>query len=229
MATAIHTISISPSLAILAQTAKLKQRNFSTTAPSLVVGNPDFSKHPQAYRSLQFSENEARQVAGLFASQLLLGSTATESAVKKLLPSAQIVHFATHGFRDSDNALNSGIILTHGDSSENGVLTAGEVLDLNLHADLVVLSACDTGKGKITGDGVIGLSRSFITAGTTSVIVSLWAVDDRATSILMTDFYRQWRSGKGKAQALRAAMLKTKSQYPDPYFWSSMSLYGEID
>jgi CHAT domain-containing protein/tetratricopeptide (TPR) repeat protein len=225
----LHTISISPSLAVLSQTAKLKQRNISRTAPSLVVGNPDFSKHQPAYPPLQFSENEARQVADLFPSKkLLLANEATESAVKRWLPSARIAHFATHGFRDVDKGLDSGIILTS-TGNENGILTARKVLNLSLNADLVVLSACDTGRGQITGDGVIGLSRSFITAGTSSVIASLWLVDDQATSVLMTDFYRQWQGGKGKAQALRTAMLNTKSKYPDPYFWSSMSLYGEID
>ena len=224
----LHPISVAPSISILAQTARLKQRNIPTSTPSLVIGNPDFSQHQGSYQQLRFSDDEAREVARLFPSQLLLGNAATESAVKRWLPSARIAHFATHGFRDSDNALNSGIVLTPS-GADSGILTAEKVLNLNLHADLVVLSACNTGRGKITGDGVIGLSRSFITAGAASTIVSLWSIDDRATSVLMSEFYRQWRGGKSKTQALRDAMLKTKAQYPDPYFWSSMSLYGEID
>jgi CHAT domain-containing protein len=224
----LHTISIAPSLAVLAQTSALKQQNIATNSPSLVIGNPDFSKQQKYYAPLPDSENEARNVAGLFPARLLLGKTATETSVKQWLPQARIAHFATHGFGDGDNGLDSAIVLAP-DGRNNGILTAGKVLDLNLHADLVVLSACNTGRGKITGDGVIGLSRSFISAGAASVIVSLWSVDDKATSVLMTDFYRQWRSGKSKAQALRQAMLNTKAKYPDPYYWSSMSLYGEID
>jgi CHAT domain-containing protein len=221
----LHTISIAPSLSVLAQTAKLKQRNIPTTAPSLVIGNPDFKG---LYKQLPSSENEARDISRLFPSKLLLGSAASESAVMQWLPSARVIHFATHGFTDDSNGLNSKIILSPSGSNA-GNLTAEKVLNLNLRADLVVLSACDTGRGKITGDGVIGLSRSFISAGANSAIVSLWSVDDKATSILMTDFYRQWQGGKSKAQALRAAMLSTKAQYPDPYYWSSMSLYGEIN
>jgi CHAT domain-containing protein len=221
----LHTISIAPSLAVLAQTAQLKQRNISTITPSLIVGNPDFKgKH----EVLPFSEYEARDIAKLFPSRLLLGNKATESAVKQWLPSARIAHFATHGVPDNENGLDSSIILTPS-GSDSGFLTAAKVLNLSLQADLIVLSACDTGRGKITGDGVIGLSRSFITAGANSIIVSLWSVNDGSTSMLMTDFYRQWQGGKSKAQALRTAMLNTKARYPDPYFWSSMSLYGEID
>jgi CHAT domain-containing protein/Tfp pilus assembly protein PilF len=225
----LHTISIAPSLAVLAQTAKLKQRNTSSAATlSLVIGNPNSYSDTQQFPPLKFSEDEARDIAKLFPSQLLLGSAATESAVKRWLPQSRIAHFATHGLLDRNSGLNSAIVLTPSEGNR-GMLTARDVLDLDLHADLVVLSACKTGQGKITGDGVIGLSRSFISAGAASVIVSLWSVDDKATSVLMTDFYRQWRSGKSKAQALRQAMLNTKAKYPDPYYWSSMSLYGEID
>jgi CHAT domain-containing protein/tetratricopeptide (TPR) repeat protein len=220
-----HTVSVAPSLSVLAQTAKLKQRKIPVNGSSLVVGNPDFGGR---YKQLPASENEAREIAKLVPSQLLIGSAATEIAVKQYLSSARIVHFATHGFTDDRNGLNSKIVLS-ADSLSSGILTAENILNLKLNADLVVLSACDTGRGKITGDGVIGLSRSFMAAGANSVIVSLWSVDDKATSVLMTDFYRQWQGGKSKAQALRAAMLNTKAKYPNPYYWSSMSLYGEID
>lgn len=218
-----HTISIAPSLSVLAQTAKLKQRNNDPSRIALIVGNPDFDRR---YGQLTYSQQEAQTIAKLLPSKLFVGTEATGVAVKRLLPQARVAHFATHGFMDNDRGLNSRVVFA-ASNGDTGVLTADKVLDLKLQADLVVLSACDTGRGQITGDGVIGLSRSFIAAGASSTIVSLWQVNDRSTAELMTDFYRQWLGGKPKAQALRQAMLNTKAKYPDPYFWASMSLYGE--
>jgi len=100
---------------------------------------------------------------------------------------------------------------------------------MDLQADLVVLSACDTGRGRITGDGVIGLSRSFIAAGVPSIIVSLWAVPDAPTAELMTEFYRQLDQGQTKAQALRQAMLITMQTHPDPKDWAAFTLIGESE
>src|SRR5919199_6792673 len=95
---------------------------------------------------------------------------------------------------------------------------------------LVVLSACNTGSGRITGDGVIGLSRSLFLAGTPSVIVSLWAVPDAPTQELMTEFYRQFKLTGDKAQALRTAMLKMKGKDPDaPKRWAAFTLIGEAE
>ena len=100
---------------------------------------------------------------------------------------------------------------------------------MKLKAQLAVLSACDTGRGDITGDGVVGLSRSFIAAGVPSVIVSLWQVNDKSTSELMTEFYRQLLADKkrDKAKALRKAMLKTMEEYPSPRLWAAFTLIGE--
>ena len=91
------------------------------------------------------------------------------------------------------------------------------------------MSACDTGKGKITGDGVIGLSRSLISAGVPSVIVSLWSVPDAPTADLMTEFYKQLRANPDKAQALRQAMLETKKTHPNPVDWAAFTLIGEAE
>ena len=93
----------------------------------------------------------------------------------------------------------------------------------------MVLSACDTGRGKITGDGVVGLSRSLISAGVPSVLVSLWSVPDAPTAELMTEFYRQWETTGDKAQALRQAMLITMKKHPDPIDWAAFTLIGEAE
>ncbi|MEB3295872.1 MAG: CHAT domain-containing protein [Synechococcales bacterium] len=111
----------------------------------------------------------------------------------------------------------------------DGLLTTDELLEdsVQLTADLVVLSGCDTGQGRITGDGVIGLSRSFLAAGVPSVVVSLWAISDQSTTVLMTEFYRNLQTTSDKATALRQAMLTTRKQYPDPSHWAAFTLVGQ--
>jgi tetratricopeptide (TPR) repeat protein len=223
-----HTISVVPSLAVLAQTSQLKQRQLSALASSLVVGNPDFTQQTEYpnLSPLSFSEKEATAVAQLLGVRPFLGTAATRAAIIAQMPKARIMHFATHGVSDLDLGMNSAVVLS-GTPSDNGFLRAKDIIKMNLQADMVVLSACDTGLGKITSDGVIGLSRSFITAGTPTVVVSLWSVNDESMAMLMTSFYEEIKAGRGKAQALRSAMLKTRTKYPNPYFWSSMSLIGE--
>jgi CHAT domain-containing protein len=148
------------------------------------------------------------------------------------LPQARVIHLATHGLLDDYKGLGTPGAIALGPSGtgelNDGLLTANEILDLNLNAKLVVLSACDTGRGRITGDGVIGLSRSLITAGVPSVIVSLWSVPDAPTAELMVEFYRNWRERKmDKAQALRQAMLSTMKNHPNPRDWAAFTLIGE--
>jgi CHAT domain-containing protein len=113
--------------------------------------------------------------------------------------------------------------------NNNGFLTAADILNLKLNAELVVLSACNTGRGQIGEDGIIGLSRSFIAAGVPSLIVSLWSVPDAPTAQFMTEFYRQMQQNPDKAQALRQAMLIMKQQYPDPKDWAAFTLVGEAE
>ncbi|MEO0516015.1 MAG: CHAT domain-containing tetratricopeptide repeat protein [Cyanobacteria bacterium P01_A01_bin.116] len=206
----------------------------------LIVGNPTM---PNIWRSpqepahqlsdLPGAEQEALTIAQFFEAQPLVGTHATEKALKQQMPTARIIHLATHGLLEYGQPQSTGIrdvpgaiALTPG-NGEDGLLTAAEIQSLKLNADLVVLSACDTGLGAITGDGVVGLSRSLITAGTSSVIVSLWAIPDSPTAVLMTEFYRQFQQGEDKAQALRKAMLMTLKAYPDPSDWAAFTLIGE--
>ncbi|WP_283812896.1 CHAT domain-containing protein [Leptothermofonsia sichuanensis] len=100
---------------------------------------------------------------------------------------------------------------------------------MKLQAELVVLSACNTGQGRITGDGVVGLSRSFITVGVPSVLVSLWAVPDAPTAGLMTAFYKKLQQHPDKARALRQAMLATMKTHPQPKDWAAFTLIGEAE
>lgn len=151
------------------------------------------------------------------------------------LTSSQINPLSHPRIFDDIQRLDSGITLTPS-SPLNGqkegsdrLLTAGKILDSKLNAELVVISACNTGRGKITGDGVIGLYRSWISAGVPDVLVSLWAVPDASTAQLMTQFYQNLQKNPDKAQALRQAMLKIMKQYPNPRDWAAFTLIGEVE
>lgn len=117
-----------------------------------------------------------------------------------------------------------GVLALAPSATDDGWLTAAEIAALDLNADLVVLSACDTGRGRITGDGVVGLPRAFLAAGAENVVVSLWQVPDAATAELMVSFYQQLTQGQDQANALRTAMLTTQATYPDPRNWSAFVL-----
>jgi hypothetical protein len=119
-----------------------------------------------------------------------------------------------------------GVLALAPGGGEDGWLTAAEIAELDLQADLVVLSACDTGRGRITGDGVVGLTRAFLSAGADTVIVSLWQVPDDATAALMVAFYEALAETGDKAAALQQAMVATRAQFPDPRNWSAFALVG---
>ncbi len=121
----------------------------------------------------------------------------------------------------------SSALLLAKDGNDDGRLKVGEIFALNLRADMVVLSACETGLGKISsGDEIIGMSRAFIYAGSPSVITTLWKVNDRSSYELMRDFYSNLRTMK-KSEALRQALLKTMKEFPQPFFWAAYGLTGE--
>ncbi|HEY9834958.1 MAG TPA: CHAT domain-containing protein [Stenomitos sp.] len=247
-----HTILTAPSIQVLELTRKQRENLPPLTkggkgGVNLVVGNPTMpsvspypGEKPQQLAPLPGAEAEAKAIAPLLNTQPLIGNQATESAIKQLLPQSRIIHLATHGLLDDIRGMGSAIALTPDSSSSplakggqeggNGLLTAEEILDLKLNAELVVLSACDTGRGRITGDSVVGLSRSLIASGVSSVIVSLWAVPDAPTASLMTEFYRNIQQRQlDKAQALRQAMLTTLKQHPNPRNWAAFTLIGEAE
>jgi len=233
-----HTVLTAPSIQVLALTRQQRQKIESRQGQKkefLVVGNPtmpkiktDGGKDEIQLPPLPGAEAEAKAIAPLLNTQALTGNQATKLAILPLMPKAQIIHLATHGLLDDVRGIGSAIALAPS-AQDSGLLTAEEILDLKLNAELVVLSACDTGRGKITGDGVVGLSRSLITAGVPSVLVSLWSVDDNSTKELMTEFYSQINQRPNKAQALRAAMLTTMKKHPQPKYWAAFTLIGEAE
>jgi CHAT domain-containing protein len=213
-----HTLQIAPSI----QTLMLptKPRSPLSSKP-LVIGNP--SPMPESLDPLPGSQQEAQAIAKLLKTQALIGPQATKKTVLAQIRQASLLHFATHGLLDENQGMASAIALVAG-TDDDGLLTAGELSDIPLTANLAVLSACETGRGTITGDGVLGLSRSLMLAGVPNVVVSLWAVPDQATASLMTEYYRQMPQQPTQAQALRQAMLTTLKQYPDPHDWAGFVL-----
>jgi CHAT domain-containing protein len=241
-----HTILTAPAIQVLDLTRQQREalgNQESGVGEVLIVGNPTMPKvatrigeTPQQLPSLPGAEQEALAIAQLFNIQAMTGSQATETAVIRQMPNARIVHLATHGLLDDlgGQGIPGAIALapSEGDAGirgklGDGLLTSGEILDLKLKAELVVLSACNTGQGRITGDGVIGLSRSLISAGVPSVLVSLWQVPDAPTAELMTAFYQNLQNNPDKARALRQAMLATMKQHPNPRDWAAFTLIGE--
>ncbi len=163
-----------------------------------------------------------------------LRAEAKEERVKAdKLSQYRILHFATHGVLDEQTPGRSSVVLTlDNDPTEDGFLQMNEIFNLNLDADLVVLSACQTGKGKLLrGEGVIGMTRAFMYAGARSLVVSLWPVNDQSTVELMAKFYDYMQQGKAKNAALRQAKLNLiKGNNPalrHPYFWAPFVLMGE--
>jgi CHAT domain-containing protein len=157
-----------------------------------------------------------------------------ETAMSSGIGQYQIVHFATHGFLNSEHPELSGIVLTMVDrngKSTNGLMPLHDIYNLELSAELTVLSACQTALGReIRGEGIVGLTHGFMAAGSKSVVASLWKVDDRATAALMADFYEAMLDkGMAPAAALRSAKLKMMQdkQWSAPYYWAGFELQGE--
>ncbi|MBD1942965.1 tetratricopeptide repeat protein, partial [Coleofasciculus sp. FACHB-712] len=175
-----HTILTAPAIEVLDLTQQQQQRVEELHRTSLdsknvlVVGNPTMPKMPttkggqtpQPLAPLPGAEREALTIAKLLNTQAIVGDKATKVEIVQQMPQARVIHLATHGLLDDIQELGiPGAIALAPSKNDNGFLTAGEIFDLKLNAELVVLSACHTGRGKITGDGVIGLSRSLISSG----------------------------------------------------------------
>ena len=199
----------------------------------------------QATGALPASRDEVDRILNLFTdtygffeqltsrkARVYLEDEANEARVKASeVGQYRYVHFATHGFVNEAEPDLSGILLAPDTTSaEDGILHLGEVYTLDLNADLVVLSACETGLGQLVqGEGIIGLTRGFLYAGAGNIMVSLWKADDAATADLMVAFYNQMLTQTAKAEALQTAkrgLIRQSPRYARPYYWSSFILVG---
>jgi len=196
-----HPILYTPSASVM-KYCQAKRTNRSRRN-ALVLGDSE--------NNLPFAREEASSVAERFNTLAYLGERATKTLLKEKLArekeTLDILHFACHGYFDPYQPLKSGILLAK-NGDEDAKLTAEEIFGLEMHADLVVLSACESGVNeRKSGDELIGLTRALIYAGTPSVLVSLWQVNDLSTLILMENFYRELAKDSNKAQALQQAQL----------------------
>ncbi len=206
----------------------------------LIVGDPEMPPVPERYgkfklKALVGAEEEARALAAMFQKarpnhlwlSLMLGRDATEARLLAQIPHYGIIHLATHGLAHTERPLDSFVALAQSDT-EDGVLTARQVMNLSLRADLVTLSACQTGLGQISGDGMIGLSRAFLVAGARAVLVSQWSVSDEATVALMTAFYQEYLGRDDKAVALQQAMqaVRANPEFSHPRYWAPFVVVG---
>ncbi len=196
-----------------------KKKNFKV----LAIGNPDLGNYNY---NLPLAELEAQSIKWNYPQMdILTGDKATKEWVMDNISKYGIIHLAAHGEFDELNPLLSSLWLSS-PNPENRRLTVKEVFSLELNADLVTLSACQTGLGKLEAGELIGLNRAFIYAGTHALVSALWRVDDLSTSVLMKHFYRNYVT-LNKAKSLRQAQLIVKKDYPHPSYWAGFSLTGD--
>lgn len=241
-----YTIVYSPSL--LQKRVKPIHKNSNL----LILANP-FGKMPKPapkqphfrfrtgwrFDALPFSEVEAQKIAETYPStQMHTRETAKKAVFIHEAPRHQVVHIATHAFVDTTFDAFSGLVLAAGDdSTDDGMLMGYEIADLNLPCDLITLSACETGRGKlVAGEGILGLPRLFLGAGAKTVLMTLWKVDDKFASELMPNFYDHFLNQRySKTDALNKAkrFIFSKVQlvngvyYQHPFYWASFVLYGD--
>lgn len=233
------SIRYAPSLATL---AAAEGRPVAASSSSLVIANPTMPAAVSASGTrvqlgpLPGAEAEGADVARRLSSSPFRGATATETLMRLRFPSSRVIHIASHGYAYSSEALarNSFIALA-ADSRHDGLLTVGELLEdpvLKLSADLVTLSACQTGLGDLREtEGTIGLQRAFLARGARSVLVSLWSVSDESTRLLMDRFYAHWiddRDKPDKAESLQRAQadVRKKAEFSAPKFWAAFQVVG---
>jgi CHAT domain-containing protein len=208
---------------------------------ALVAGNPSMPTVHQTDGSqltlvaLPAAQRESQWLAGRLGAVPLVNRAATETEIRRRVSNAPIIHLATHGFAYSSESQSrdSYVALAPG-NGHDGLLTVGEVLDglPGLSADLVVLSACQTGIGNLLQtEGTLGFQRAFLARGARSVLVSLWNVDEGATLALVRAFYAHWlddRDRPSKAESLRRAQhdVRTMAEYAEPRFWAAFQLVG---
>jgi len=245
------TIRHTPSASVLSEIHKRKRSGEKKQPEFIAFGDPVYGQNGHAApMRVQRVVNDAfdasvlprlldsgREIAGIKmnfgdSARVFVRDDASESNVKRLtdLRRARIVHFATHGIVNERQPQFSGLLLSRdNEDREDGLLQTSEIYSLDLDAEMVVLSACRTALGKnLQGEGVIGLTRAFLRAGSRSVAATLWQVEDSSTADLMIDFYRDLNANKSKTQSLRRAKLAMLKQprFAHPHFWAPFVLIG---
>jgi CHAT domain-containing protein len=238
-----HTIYLAPSLTVLREITR-------EAAPSdgdvrlLAFGNPVIPADPAkrvgrvrrdtSLAPLPHTETEIRNIATLYGarnSSVYVGGDAREEVVKAEAGRYDVLHFATHGVLDDQNALYSRLVFSPSSTAkEDGMLEAREILRMELNARLAVLSACETARGRVgAGEGLIGLSWAFFVAGVPTTVVSQWSVDSSSTAELMIELHRNLHvAGRSTAEAMRLAALalRKRPEYRHPFYWAPFVVVG---
>jgi len=206
---------------------QINNNEFRINYRSGLLGKDDLNSRSVQLYPLEYSAQELENLGRLIAdSKVLLSTDATEKQFKVNAPGSKILHLSTHSFLFNNQPV---IILTQSaDSVNDGFLEAGEIVQLNLKSDMVVLSSCRSGLGEIDeAEGILGMQKAFFEAGASSIVVSLWDVNDKYTSVFMQDFYKNLSDGNDKAEALRSAKINFIKKYSaNPYYWSAFVLAG---
>jgi len=262
-----YDFSYAPSASVLVALKRIRTRPSSAQRPLLAFGDPAFQSTPVpsqialttrgAYENmgvgfdrLPYSAEEVRGIMAVYgispdSGSVYLGRNATKKALLGLdLSQYRTLHFATHAVMgDQVKWITQPALIFSPDGTgapDSDVLKMSEIFNLRLNADLVVLSACETARGKLSrGEGIVGLTSAFLFAGSRSVVASLWNVNDESTSLFMESFYTGFKSGLSKPEALRQARLQTmrkriksavtgeQESLASPYFWAPFVLVGE--
>jgi CHAT domain-containing protein len=185
---------------------------------------------------IPYTRDEIRAISKYFPKDkkdIFLGQNAREENIKKPPRNDyQVVHFACHGFLDENQPFRSALVLSQDqEKEEDGFLQVRELYNLRLKANLVVLSACHSGRGKLEkGEGILGLTRMFFYSGSKSVLSTLWSVNDQSTSRFMKIYYRYLAKGQKIGEALRLTKLDMiQSKFSHPYYWAGFILNGDYD
>lgn len=222
-----NTVSYAFSASILLNNTKksLKGKN------KILAFAPVYNYSKDSLLPISNTLKEVNHITSFFNGDVLTSDKATENNFKRLASAYNILHLAMHSDLGNDNPLYSSLIFSGNDSIDDNRLHAYEIYNMDLNADLVILSACNTGKGKLQkGEGVMSLSRSFAYAGVNSQMMSLWLSDDKPSSEIIHDFYKYLSKGKKKAKALCQAKLnflkKASMSEAHPHYWSNLILLG---
>lgn len=241
------TISYAPSLTVFREMFQSRQKkNFGTGPDALfAIANPEIAKgtatlvresmQTNTLEPLPETEKEVNALSKLYGankSKVYVRKEASEENVKIESSNFDILHFASHGIFDNTSPLHSNIVLSRSENSaEDGLLEAWEIMQMNLKSRLVVLSACETARGRVgAGEGIIGLTWAFFVAGTPSTVVSQWKVESTSTAQLMLEFHRNLEERKmPSAVALQNAELSLlrESEYRHPFYWASFVIIGD--
>src|SRR5262245_37683853 len=241
-------VSYAPSLTVLREMAKARGRGAENSRMGLLAfGNPALGKETMARSALAVrdesldplpdAEAEVKGLGRLYGaarSKIYVRAEAREDRAKREAGEFQVLHFATHGILNNAAPMYSHLVLAQGDKNEDGLLEAWELMQMDLHADLAVLSACETARGRFgAGEGVIGLTWALFVAGTPATVVSQWKVESASARELMLGFHRNLRAPSRdpapKAEALRQAALKLMKNpsTSHPFYWAGFVLVGD--